>query len=123
MARTRGAGSAQESEDAAQPQADSPPPNTPGSDEAPGAGTGQWSWRVGGGWGDFEAGVRLNEEHRNRRMTIRFDEKPPEAVRTMMKEEYGYRFDGENQLWYQRINPPTARQAREEAEELARPPA
>jgi len=114
--------SAQDPENPVQPQeqqADVPASGDPASTAAPEAGKTKWNSRIGGGWGDFEAGVRLNEDHRNRRMTIKFDEKPSEEVRKLMKDEYGYRFDGENQLWYKRINPATARQAREEAEELA----
>ncbi len=119
MARVEKVESAQEAGDVTQPQADSPPADAPGSSAEPEAGKPRWNSRIGGGWGDFEAGVRLNEDHRNRRMTIKFDEKPSEEVRQIMKREYGYTFDGENQLWYKRINPATARQAREEAEELA----
>jgi hypothetical protein len=70
-------------------------------------------------WGDHEAGVNLTEDRQNRRMTIRFDEKPSDAVRTLLKEEHGYRFDGEDQVWYKPINPAKARQGRSEAEELA----
>jgi hypothetical protein len=101
------------------PSVDSPAADAPAANEAPEAGKSQWGSRIGGGWTDAEAGVHLNEDHRNRRMTIQFDEKPPEAVRKLMKEESGYRFDGENQLWYKRINLPTARQSREEAEAMA----
>ena len=43
-------------------------------------------------------------------MTIRFDEKPSEAVRKLVKEEHSYRFDGEDKVWYKRINPAQARQ-------------
>ena len=32
-------------------------------------------------WTDAEAGVHLIEDRQNRRMTIKFDEKPSEAVR------------------------------------------
>jgi hypothetical protein len=70
-------------------------------------------------WDDQEAGVYLTEDRQNRRMTVRFAEKPPEAVRQLMKEEYGYRFDSEDPLWYKPINPAKARQCRAEAEELA----
>ena len=117
MARAKKAESAQEAEAVTQPEADSPPAHP--SSATPDAGKTKWNSRISGGWGDFEAGVHLNEDHRNRRMTIKFNEKPSEEVRKVMKEEYGYRFDGENQLWYKRINPPTARQSREEAEEVA----
>ena len=117
MARAKKDESAQETEVVTQPETGSPPADP--SSAAPEAGKTQWNSRIGGGWGDFEAGVRLNEDHQNRRMTIKFDEKPSEEVRKLMKEEFGYRFDGENQLWYKRINLPTARQSREEAEELA----
>jgi hypothetical protein len=78
----------------------------------------KWVSRFGS-WADHEAGVYLTEDRQNRLMTIRFNEKPPEAVRKLMKEESGYRFDGEDQVWYKRISPASARQSREEAEELA----
>jgi hypothetical protein len=70
-------------------------------------------------WADHEVGVRLTEDRQNRRMTIRFEEKPGEAVRKLLKEEYGYRFDGEDAVWHKSINPAKARQSRGEAEELA----
>jgi hypothetical protein len=110
---------ARKAEDVTQPQADSPSAEAGDSAAAPDASKSQWSGRIGGGWGDFEAGVHLNEDHQNRRMTIRFDEKPSDDVRTVLKKDHGYQFDGENQLWYKRVNPATARQSRTEAEELA----
>ena len=88
-----------------------------GEDAGPGAGS-KWATRFSS-WADHEAGVHLTEDRQNRRMTITFDEKPAEAVRKLLKQDYGYRFDGEDQLWYKRINPAKARQARDEAEEVA----
>ncbi len=70
-------------------------------------------------WGDHEAGVTVIEDRQNRRMTIKFDEKPSDPVRKLMKEQHGYRYDGEDQVWYKRINPAKARQHRDEAEDVA----
>jgi hypothetical protein len=111
MARTRAAESPDESENAAQPQAD--------SSSASDTGRSQWSSRIGGGWTDAEAGVHLNEDHPNHRMTIKFDEKPSEAVRNVMKKEHGYRFDDEDQLWWKLVNFAKPRQTRQEAEDVA----
>jgi hypothetical protein len=52
-------------------------------------------------------------------MTIKFDEKSSEALRKLLKEKHGYRFEPEDQLWYKRINQAKPRQSRQEAEELA----
>jgi hypothetical protein len=70
------------------------------------------------GYTDPEAGVRLIEDRENRRMTIKFDAKPSKAVLDVMKQESGYRFDGEDELWYKFINPAKPRQTRAEAEEV-----
>jgi hypothetical protein len=71
-------------------------------------------------WGDYDAGVHLIEDRQNKRMMIQFDEKPSEAVRALLKsEEHGYRFDGEDQVWYKKINPGKPIQSRQEAEQLA----
>jgi hypothetical protein len=79
----------------------------------------KWAPRFGS-FGDFGAGVHLIEDRQNRRMTIQFQEKPSEAVRALMKgEEYGFKFDAGDQVWYKRIDPAKPRQSREEAEELA----
>jgi hypothetical protein len=79
----------------------------------------KWAPRFGI-FGDYEAGVRLIEDRQNRRMTIKFEEKPSDAVRAVLKsKENGYRFDAEDQLWYKPINQAKPRQSREEAEELA----
>jgi hypothetical protein len=88
-------------------------------DEAADAPRSPWQSRFGS-WSDDDAGVRLIEDRQNRRMTIKFVEKPPEAVRSAMKDpEYGYRFDGEELVWYKKINAAKPIQARQEAEELA----
>ena len=53
-------------------------------------------------------------------MTIKFDKKPSEEVRALMKgEQHGYRFDGEDEVWYKKISPAKPRQSRQEAEDLA----
>ena len=54
-----------------------------GAGEAPGAAPARksaWLARFGS-WSDYEAGLHLIEDRQNRRMTIKFDEKPSEAVR------------------------------------------
>ena len=71
-------------------------------------------------WKDAEVGVHLTEDRQNRRMTIKFDEKPSEEVRALLKgERYGFRFDGEDEVWYKKISPAKPRQSRQEAEDLA----
>ena len=37
----------------------------------------------------------------------------------MKGEQYGYRFDGEDEVWYKKISQAKPRQSRQEAEELA----
>jgi hypothetical protein len=70
-------------------------------------------------WGDHEAGVVVLEDRQNRRMVVKFDDKPSEAVREVMKgEPYGFRFDPDEQLWYKKFSPGIARQARTEADQL-----
>ena len=57
-------------------------------------------------WGDHEAGVTVLEDRQNRRMTIKFDDKPSEAAREVMKgEPYGFKFDPDEQLWYKKFTP------------------
>jgi hypothetical protein len=113
-----------EPQDGAGQAADSSPPPPAGDAAVPAtadagkAAGSKWATRFSS-WADHEAGVHLTEDRQNRRMTIGFDEKPAEAVRKLLKQEYGYKFDGEDQLWYKRINPAKARQGRDEAEELA----
>ena len=70
-------------------------------------------------WTDAEAGVHLIEDRQNRRMTIKFDEKPSEPIRNLIKKEHEWRFDGEDELWYKAVSPAKPRQSRQEAEELA----
>jgi hypothetical protein len=118
MARQRKAESAQEGEAVGQPQADSSSQDTLASSEVEHGRKSTWLARFPV-WTDAEAGVHLIEDRQNRRMAIKFDEKPGETVRGILKEQHGYRFDGENQLWYKRMNPATPRQDREEAEQLA----
>jgi hypothetical protein len=67
--------------------------------DAPPARKSKWVTRFGS-WSDYEAGVHLIEDRQNRLMTIKFDEKPSEAVRKLLKEQHGYRFEPEDQLWY-----------------------
>lgn len=119
MARVREAQSVQETENVTPIQTDSPPADASGFSATSEAAKSQWSSRIGGGWTDAEAGVHLNEDHANRRMTIKFDEKPSEAVRNVMKKEHGYQFDSEAQLWWKRVNFAKSRQVRNEAEDVA----
>lgn len=118
MARTRRAETGQETDSVEQPQADSPAAEAPGSAAGQAGGKGNWVARFGT-WADYEAGVRLTEDRENRRMMIKFDEKPSEAVREVMKREHGYQFDGEDQAWYKRVNFAKPKQSRQEAEDLA----
>lgn len=101
-----------------EPQGENQPSGAAESHEAEPSGKRPWVARFGS-WGDHEAGVRLIEDRQNRLLTIQFDEKPSEAVRKVMKDEYGYRFEPEDQLWYKRINQVKQRQSRQEAEQLA----
>jgi hypothetical protein len=88
------------------------------SQEPEGPKKSKWLPRFGS-FGDYQAGVRLIEDRENRRMTIKFAEKPSDAVRALLKsEEYGYRFDSEDQVWYKFINPAKPRQSRADADEL-----
>lgn len=119
MTRTKRAESTQETEEVTQPQTDAPSADAPGSSAATEAGKSQWTGRIGGGWTDAEAGVHLNEDHANHRLTIKFEEKPSEAIRNVMKKDHGYQFDGEDQLWWKRVNFAKARQVRIEAENVA----
>jgi hypothetical protein len=41
------------------------------------------------------------------------------AVRNILKKEHGYQFDGEDQVWWKRVNFAKARQVREETEDVA----
>jgi hypothetical protein len=62
----------------------------------------------------------LIEDRENRRMTIKFDAKPSEAVRALVKAEpYRFRYDGGDQVWYKPIDQANPRQSRSEAEDLA----
>jgi hypothetical protein len=113
------------------PNEQSDEPVNPGEQQAPqpegqAAGAGEnsdaqpapknkWAPRFGS-WSDYEAGVHLTEDRQNKLMTIKFDAKPSEAVRKLMKEDYGYRFDPEDQLWYKQINRAKQRQTRAEAD-------
>src|SRR4051794_23784084 len=56
-------------------------------------------------WTDNQAGVSVIEDRDNHRMTVKFDEKPSEAVRALLKDrEHGYQFDASDQVWYKRID-------------------
>jgi len=69
---------------------------------------------------DNLAGVHLIEDRENDRMLIKFDEKPSEEVRALLKsQEHRYQFDGEEQVWWKKINPAKPRQCRREAQDLA----
>ena len=99
------------------PPVNEPPVSSEGQ-AAEGPQKSKWVQRFGI-FGDYEAGVRLIEDRQNRRMTIKFETKPSEPIRAVMKNpERGWRFDDEDEVWYKRINPAKSRQSREEAEEL-----
>ena len=101
------------------PQAEKPGNGAGETSDAAPARKNTWLARFGS-WSDYEAGVHLIEDRQNRRMTIKFDEKPSEAVRALMKgEQHGFRFDGEDEVWYKKISQAKPRQSRQEAEELA----
>jgi hypothetical protein len=107
-----------EAQDPAAQPADRESPAAPAADQAANGAKRTWASRFPQ-WGDYDAGVHLIEDRQNRRMTIKFDDKPSQAVRDVMKKEHGYRFDGEDEVWYKPINPAKPRQCRAEAEELA----
>jgi hypothetical protein len=91
---------------------DAPPVTDPDASKS------KWVPRFGS-FGDYEAGVHLVEDRENKRMLIKFDEKPSEQVRTLLKSpEYGYRFDGAEQVWYKFISQARPRQSRREADDL-----
>jgi hypothetical protein len=95
----------------------------PGQDTAPAGDAGEprrskWLPRFDS-WGDHEAGVTILEDRANRRMVVKFDDKPSKDVRDVMKgEPYSFKFDDQEQLWYKKFTPATARQARTEADQL-----
>jgi hypothetical protein len=73
-----------------------------------------------GSWADYEAGVKLIENRKDRTITIAFADKPSEAVRTVLKsEEFGFRYDPEDKVWYKRIDQARPVEARRQAEWLA----
>jgi hypothetical protein len=65
--------------------------------------------------GDYEAGVRLFENRRDRLMVIKFEQKPSSEVLTRMKDG-GFRWNPRDQVWVHPIYPDQARQIRIEAE-------
>ncbi len=65
--------------------------------------------------GDYEAGVRLFENRRERLMVIKFDKKPSPVVLDRMKDA-GFRWNPRDQVWVQPIHPENARRVRIEAE-------
>jgi hypothetical protein len=72
-----------------------------------------------GGNLDVQAGVHLVEDRPNKRMTIQFAEKPSAEVLAVVKsEEFGYRYDTDEKLWYKRINQAKPRKSRAEVDEL-----
>lgn len=81
----------------------------------------QRGWNVGsdpfGIAGDYVAGVRLFEKHRDRQMAIKFEEKPHQAVLDRMKEA-GYRWNSRDIMWVKPFEADTAMTTRIEAERL-----
>ena len=67
--------------------------------------------------GDYEAGVRLFENRRERLMVIKFEKKPGGDVLDRMKDA-GFRWNPRDQVWVQPIHPEFARRIRIEAERV-----
>lgn len=65
--------------------------------------------------GDYEAGVRLFENRRERLMAIKFDQKPGPEVLTRLKDD-GFRWNPRDQVWVHPIYPDQARRIRIDAE-------
>lgn len=65
--------------------------------------------------GDYEAGVRLFENRRERLMAIKFDQKPGPEVLNRLKDA-GFRWNPRDQVWVHPIYPEEARRIRIEAE-------
>lgn len=65
--------------------------------------------------GDYQAGVRLFENRRDRLMVIKFEQKPSSDVLTRMKDG-GFRWNPRDQVWVHPIYQEQARQIRIEAE-------
>lgn len=65
--------------------------------------------------GDYQAGVRLFENRRERLMVIKFEQKPSSDVLTRMKDG-GFRWNPRDQVWVHPIYQEQARQIRIEAE-------
>jgi hypothetical protein len=121
MTRRKAAESTQDLENLGQPQepqADHPASGDATSGESSEACKSKWLPRFDS-WSDRQAGVFVIEDRENRRMTIKFHDKPSESIREVMKQQYGYQFDREDTVWYKHINPAKGRQARMEADQLA----
>ena len=67
--------------------------------------------------GDYEAGVRLFENRRERLMVIKFEKKPGGDVLDRMKDA-GFRWNPRDQVWVHPIHPEFARRIRIEAERV-----
>jgi hypothetical protein len=67
--------------------------------------------------GDYEAGVRLFENRRERLMVIKFEKKPGGEVLDRMKDA-GFRWNPRDQVWVHPIHPEYARRIRIEAERV-----
>lgn len=65
--------------------------------------------------GDYEVGIRLFENRRDRLMVIKFEQKPSAEVLTHMKDS-GFRWNPRDQVWVHPIYPEQARQIRIAAE-------
>lgn len=70
-----------------------------------------------GYWRDNEAGVRIEEDRKNRLTTILFREDPPEAATDRLADA-GYKRDGDDRVYSKKIDGMRAYQHREEAEQL-----
>ncbi len=126
MARRRQAAqSADEQPQAAEPVIQEPrreatagPESAPAAAEAGQPRRSKWLDRFDS-WGDHEAGVQVIDDRANRRMIVKFDEKPSDPVLQVVKTDpYSYKFDDKELLWHKKYTPATARQARTEADKL-----
>lgn len=67
--------------------------------------------------GDYEAGVRLFENRKDRLMVIKFEQKPGTDVLNLLKDS-GYRWNPRDMVWVHPIREESARATRIEAERL-----
>ena len=70
------------------------------------------------GWrGDYEVGVKLQEDRRFKQVRIAFAEKPSDDVRQVVREA-GFQWRSQEEVWTKQIDPDKAWRTRAEAEAL-----